>query len=104
MTVYQGDAYAIPIVVKRGGTAQTPAEITRLEVLFAGLRKTYPGDVIWHGDSGKFLFPLLEAETLALGEDSYDVLVRPLFTDGTIRGWKKAGTISVVAMEGAQTL
>lgn len=104
MTIYQGDQYAIPINIDRNGITQTGSDLQKLEVVLAGINKTYPGEVVYNSGTQKFLFPLTQDETLQLEEDSYDIVVRPLFNDGTIKGWKKAGNVSVVAMEGATVI
>lgn len=104
MTIYQGDQYAIPITIERNGITQTANDLQKLEVVLAGINKVYPGEVVYNSGTQKFLFPLSQEETLQLEEDSYDILVRPLFNDGSIRGWKKAGNITVIEMEGADAL
>lgn len=104
ITIHQGDQYAIPFSVKRNNITQTSQTITRMEILLGGLRKTYPGEVEYYSATQQFLFPLMQAESFALEADSYDVLCRPLYSDGTITGWKSAGTVLVEEMEGAQTL
>ena len=104
MMIYQGDQYAIPITVKRNGTVQTSENIEALEVIFAGMRKLYPGEIVYQPDSQAFMFPLNQSESLALLPDTYDVLGRPKFTDGTISGWLSVGGIKVVEMEGAASI
>jgi len=104
MTIYQGDQYAIPITVKRSGVVQTSANIATLEVVFAGMRKLYPGEIVYQADNQVFMFPLNQSETLALEADTYDMLGRPKFTDGTIEGWSSVGSINVVEMEGAMSI
>lgn len=104
MTIYQGDQYAVPITITRNGQVQTSANVSRLEVIFAGMRKLYPGDIVYNPDTMSFLFPLDQNETLALEADTYDVIGRPLFTDGTIEGWSSVGSISVIEMEGAESI
>jgi len=104
MKIYQGDQYAIPIKVKRNSVVQTPTEIQKLEVVLAGMRKEYPGEIEWHAGSSQFLYPLNQDESFALEADTYDVLGRPLYSDGTITGWQSMGSITVFEMEGAQEL
>ena len=104
MKIYQGDQYAIPFAVKRNGVTQTPDNISVLEIVFAGMRRVYPGDVVWHEDTQQFLFPLNQQDSMSLEEDSFDVLGRAHYTDDTITGWKKIGTIQVTGMEGAQEI
>ncbi len=102
MTIYQGDQYNIPITVSRNGTQQGTTNIEKLEVILAGTRKEYPGEIIIHGNN--FYYPLTQEETMKLAEDSYDMSVRILFTDQTVEGWLSAGSVNVRAIEGAETL
>lgn len=104
MKIYQGDQYAIPITVKRGGQVQTADSVQKLEIILAGLRKVYPSEIIYHELTQKFLFPLSQEESLALEADTYDALGRAYYADGTISGWQKLGDITIIEMEGAQPL
>lgn len=104
LKIYQGDQYAIPITVKRAGQVQTASSIYRLEIILAGMRKLYPGEIMYHEATQKFLFPLNQSDSLALEADSYDALGRAYYMDGTISGWQKLGSISILEMEGAETL
>lgn len=102
--IYQGDQYALPVTVRRGGQVQTADTVRKLEIILAGIRKVWPGDIVYHEATQKFLFPLDQADSFSLEADTYDALGRAYYTDGTISGWQKLGSISVVEMEGAQTL
>ena len=102
--IYQGDQYAIPITVKRAGQVQTTDSIHRLEIILAGMRRTWPGEIVYNGTSQKFLFLLNQEDSLALEADTYDALGRAYYTDGTISGWLKLGKINVIEMEGAEIL
>lgn len=104
LKIYQGDQYAIPITVKRGGQVQTADSIYKLEIILAGMRKLYPGEIIYHEATQKFFFPLDQSDSLELEADNYDALARVYYTDGTISGWQKLGSINVIEMEGAETL
>ena len=102
MTIYQGDQYNIPIEVTQDGEKQGAETVQKLEVIFAGLRKEYPGDVTATGDG--FHFPLSQEETMSLAENRYNLSVRPMFTDNTVEGWLSAGSIKVRAIKGAEVL
>ena len=102
MTIYQGDQYNIPITVSRNGTQQGTTNVEKLEVILAGNRKEYPGEITVHGN--EFCYPLTQEETMKLDEDSYDLSVRVLFRDQTVEGWLSAGSVNVRAIEGAETL
>lgn len=104
MKVFQGDQYAIPVEIKRNDELQTEDTVRTVEILFAGIRKVYPGEVIYHAESGKFLFPLMQSDSFSLYEGKHDVMCRTLYTDGTISGWIKCGAVTVQLMEGAQTI
>ena len=104
LKIYQGDQYAIPITVKRGGQVQTAESIYKLEIILAGMRKLYPGEIIYHEATQKFLFPLDQSDSFSLDADTYDAIGRAYYTDGTISGWQKLGSINVLEMEGAETL
>lgn len=102
MKIYQGDQYAIPFSIKRDGIVQTDAEIEKLEIIFVGIRKTYPGELVYK--EGQWFFPLMQEESLMLSEGGYDVSARPYYTDGTISGWLKAGTVIVTEIDGAEAI
>lgn len=104
MKIYQGDQYALPIIVKRGNQVQTPSSMNKLEVILAGMRKLWPGEIVYHEATQTFLFPLDQIESFGLEEDTYDALGRAYYSDGTISGWIKVGSIRVIEMEGAQVL
>ena len=104
LKIFQGDQYAIPISVKRNGVVQTDNNIRKLEIILAGMRKLYPGEIMYHAATQKFLFPLNQEDSFSLEADSYDALGRAYYTDGTISGWQKLGNINVIEMEGAETL
>lgn len=104
MKICQGDQYLIPITVKRNGVVQTSSEIDRMEVIIGSIRKEYPENMEYHSSSQKFLFPLNEEESLTLPANVYDVMCRPLYSDGTIIGWKSAGSLQVVEMKGAEQI
>ena len=103
MKVYQGDQYAVPITVKRNGAVHTANDIEKLEVIFGGIRKEYPGDIMYHAESETFLFPLSQDETMN-AEDENDILTCPKFKDGTITGWIKQGGVTWIEMEGAEVI
>ena len=102
MTIYQGDQYNIPIEVTQDGEKQGAETVQKLEVIFAGLRKEYPGDVTATGDG--FHFPLSQEETLALARGNYDLSVRIRFNDETVVGWLSAGNVNVREIKGAEVL
>ena len=102
MTIFQGDQYNIPIEITRSGQQQSVDSVSKLEVIFAGMRKEYPGEVF--EQDGVFYFPLSQEETMSLAENRYNLSVRPMFTDNTVEGWLSAGSIKVRAIEGAEVL
>lgn len=102
MTIFQGDQYNIPIEITRSGQQQSVDSVSKLEVIFAGIRKEYPGEVF--EQDGVFYFPLSQEETMSLAENRYNLSVRPMFTDNTVEGWLSAGNIKVRAIEGAEVL
>ena len=104
MKIYQGDQYALPVTVRREGQVQTADTVRKLEIILAGIRKMWPGDIVYHEATQKFLFPLDQADSFSLEADTYDALGRAYYTDGTISGWQKLSSINVIEMEGAQTL
>lgn len=104
MTIYQGDQYAIPITVERNGITQTASDIQKLEVVLAGIRKLYPGDIVYNSGTQKFLYPITQEDSFSLEEDTYDAIGRPLYADGTISGWQKLGGITILKMEGAEMI
>lgn len=102
MTIYQGDQYNIPIEIARSGEKQGVENVSKLEVIFAGIRKEYPGEVF--EQDGVFYYPLSQEETMSLSENRYNLSVRPMFTDNTVEGWVSAGSIKVRAIKGAEVL
>lgn len=104
IVINQGDQYAIPFTITRGGETATSEDIEKLEVFLGCLHKTYPGDIEYYSATGQFLFPLLQSESIRLFPDSYPVRVRAKFQDGTIRGEVRAGTVQVREMRGVKEL
>lgn len=104
-TIHQGDEFGLPLGITRNGTIQTSSEIEKLEIILAGIRKEYPGEVTWNSEKNKFIFPLSQEETLAMKPGEYDLMIRPLFAaDDAIIGWITVDGIKVVAMRGAEIL
>ena len=64
LTILQGDALSVPISIKLNGIEVTTADIQAVKVTMGGIEKRYPGEITY--DSGRFLFPLTQEETLAM--------------------------------------
>lgn len=109
--IHQGDQYgiAISIVMKDREhpgekIVQTDSDISKLEIILGGVRKEYPGDVIYNSDSKKFVFPLTQNESFSMAPKVYEMLCRPHFINDTILGWKTIENVKVIEMNGAQTI
>ena len=65
MAIYvkQGDAYALPVEIRANDEVLRVAEVETVEFYIGGLRKVYPGDVVYSEESGVFELPLTQQET-----------------------------------------
>lgn len=96
LTFKQGDAFVLPLSGKLNGTAVAAADIETLELMLGDLRKTYPGDMSYDAESGKFLLPLTQEETFAFDPGTHEYDLRIALRGGSVIGLRKKGKFSVV--------
>lgn len=99
--IKQGDACAIPIRVSIDGEPVTERDLVLIEsvefMISEDIRKVYPQDVLFDGESGIFLVPVTQEETFALEEgDSIRVDVRVAFSGGDVAGTRTMERLDVV--------
>lgn len=92
--IKRGDAYLVPIALTLDGEPLTLDGVDLVEIIVGSLRKTYPGDVLWDEEAGKFLFPVEQAETFAMKTSvAYDVRVK--FSGGVVIGLPNPGLVNI---------
>ena len=63
----QGDQYAIRVDIKQGGSALEPADVAGVKVQLGDIMREYPdGGLTYDSTLESWLFPVSQAETLAL--------------------------------------
>ena len=63
----QGDQYAVRVDIKQGGEALEPADVAGVKVQLGDIVREYPdGDLTYDSTLESWLFPVTQAETLAL--------------------------------------
>nr|DAJ64002.1 MAG TPA: hypothetical protein [Caudoviricetes sp.] len=90
----QGDAYAVPFVIRQGETKVTPDMVETVELTIGMLSRLYPGEVTYDQKKGQWLFPLTQEQTMDFAEGSIPTQVRVKFMDGRVIG-AKGGAIQV---------
>ena len=78
MTIYQGDQYAVPFVVRLGGELVTPAMGCEVRIQLAGELHSSAEDLAYNAESQVWELPLTEAVSRALagGTAPYQVGVK----------------------------
>lgn len=101
----RGDEYVIPVKIKVNG-ADLPAEsVERAEFMTGSVRKLYPGEATFDGESGCFHVRLTQEDTFSLSEDEgvrFDVRVK--FKGGCVIGTQKYTVAAVAAAESDKVL
>lgn len=85
--IKQGDAYSVPISCRLNGDELDIDAVENAEICVGNLRKTYPGEIEYDSESGYFMFPVKQEETL--GMEPYgtaEVDVRVKFVGGSVIG------------------
>lgn len=91
----QGDAYAVPFVIRQGGTAVTPQMVAAVELTIGTLSRVWPGEVNYDAKKGQWLFPLTQEQTMAFAEGKVPTQVRVKFLDDRVVG-AQGGAINVL--------
>lgn len=81
----QGDKYALPIEIKlkKGSTVITDQSVVKVRIKLGNVDDNWPnGGVTFDSESQKWLFPLTQAQTLAM--DHVRFQVRIVFANGDI--------------------
>lgn len=90
LKIKQGDAYVIPLNITVNGVQLPVSEVSAVEVRLGDVRKTYPEDISHDADTGYYLVPLQQEDTLSLPEDDAVQLdVRVKFNGGSVVGTQK---------------
>lgn len=94
LKIKQGDAYIMPLNITVNGGQLPASEVEAVEVRLGDVRKTYPEDISYDVDSGHFLVPLQQEDTLSLPEDDAVQLdVRVKVKGGSVAGTQKVTMI-----------
>lgn len=102
LTILQGDALSVPISIKLNGIEVTDADIQAVKVTMGGVEKRYPGEITY--DSGRFLFPLTQEETLGMTPGVNEAIIRPKFSAESLRGARIKTAFSVIASPDKEVL
>ncbi len=90
----QGDAYAVPFVIRQGNTTVTPDMVETVELTIGTLSRLYPGEVTYDAEKKQWLYPLTQEQTLAFSEGTVPTQVRVKLLSGSVVG-ARGGTINV---------
>lgn len=84
--IMQGDAYGIAVKLKdKEGAVLTDTSVSSVVVVFGGVTKVYPGEVVWNADEQAFIYPMEQEETLEyVGPQRLEI--RAKFADGNVVG------------------
>ena len=86
----QGDAYLMPLNITVNGGQLPASEVEAVEVRLGDVRKLYPEEISYDAETGHFLVPLRQKDTLSLPEDDAVQLdVRVKFKGGSVAGTQK---------------
>lgn len=93
LKIMQGDSYAVFFALRIKQTSEpiTPDMVSEVEVTVGkSLRKTYTaGEVRYDDEQSQWYFVPTQDETFAMDPESYEVQVRPKFSNGqhsTVKG------------------
>lgn len=102
--IKQGDEYSIPIRITADGVPATNDTLSAVEVMVGrGLRKTWPGELVY--DKGCWRLPLSQKETFALGAGTETVLdVRVKTAAGAVLGVVEPVRVRIVPAESRAVL
>lgn len=92
----QGDAFVLPVKIRVNDVDVPVEDVERVEFTVGKVRKTYPEEVSFDEESGRFLVPLAQEDTFLLPEDEgmrFDVRVK--FRGGAVIGTQKV-TVALV--------
>lgn len=96
-TIKQGDAYAVPVVLRLDGAPVDLLEVEQVEFYIGGFRKLYPGPVRYDGGEGAFYVPVAQQESLSWPEGQNIFLdARVKFKGGDVRGIARQIPLGVV--------
>ena len=90
LRIKQGDAYTVPVRVLANGSPINIADVEAVEFRIGDVRKLYPGQATYDGESGEFMVPLTQEDTLAMPEDDavmFDLRVK--FAGGAVIGTQR---------------
>lgn len=83
----QGDQYRLPIeLVHDDGSELTPDEVSDIEVLIGGIRKTYKGGEVSYNDADGLYYILITQRETFMFRGKVDIKVRVKFPSGDVVG------------------
>ena len=95
--IKQGDAYAVPIQVRRNGELIDADDVEAVEFCVGdALRKLYPEDVSYEPGNNTFYLPLTQQETFAFpAGESVALDIRVKFVGGNVIGVQRQESFAV---------
>ena len=95
--IKQGDEYVIPVEIKINGEKVPIEDVEAVEFRTGDVRKVYPDDVGYDGETGCFQMKLTQEDTFSLpADDAVQFDVRVKFRGGTVIGTQKVTVFVVV--------
>ena len=82
----QGDAYYIPISIKKDGDPLAIEDVVDIEFVLGHITKHYPRDVLFDGETGSFLLPITQQESFSFCGRTIGFDVRVKWTSGVVLG------------------
>lgn len=96
-SIKQGDAYAVPVIIRLNDAPVNTQDVEMIEFYIGGYRKLYPGNVSYNAETNEFYVPFTQEESLSWAEgDSIVLDARVKFNGGNVQGIKKQIQIGVV--------
>ncbi len=96
----QGDEFALPVKISVNGAPLPVGEAERVEFMLGPVRKLWPEDAEYDGESGEFRVRFTQEDTFSLpADDGIRLDVRVKFRGGTVIGTQRlTALVSVDAL------
>lgn len=96
VSIKQGDAGCKKIRLVQNGGPLNLEDVERIEFMYGGIRKFWPGEVEYDPETDFFLFPVEQTDTLVFPENKYiEADARVKYVGGDVLGVKKIKNITV---------
>lgn len=103
LKIMQGDSYAVfvSLYLKQTGEPITPDMVSEVEITVGeSLRKTYTAkEVLYDSNQKQWYFIPTQIDTFAMDPDSYEVQVRPKFSNGRYSAVKGIAVGNIIILD-----